>query len=102
LPRFAANFFVGNAWDWEPPKRFRYVYSLYDCVPPDYLGEYVARLLSRVVAPGGRLIIGAYGSRSRGLPPFDIAGFLRSRGFNVVGASQGGEPAMTGFAWLDA
>ena len=84
LPQYTDNLAVGNAWDWQPARRYRYVYSLYDCVPRDYLADYVRRLLSRAVALGGRLIIGAYGSRSRGLPPFDVPGFLRSAGHDVL------------------
>jgi SAM-dependent methyltransferase len=102
LPRFADNLQVGNAWDWQPARRFQYVYGLYDCVPVDYLAEYTERLLQRVVARGGRLTLGAYGSRSRNLPAFDIAGFLRSAGFIVAGTAAGGEPPVTAFAWVDA
>jgi len=54
------HFYVGNAWSWQPPRRFDFVYSLYDCVPETYLEDYVRGLLARVVAPGGRLILGAY------------------------------------------
>jgi hypothetical protein len=78
------------------------VYALYDCVPVDYLVEYAERLLQRAVAPGGRLILGAYGSRSRREDPFDIAGFLRTAGFAVAGAVTGGKPPVTAFAWVDA
>ena len=60
LPKYKSNFFVGNAWSWQPPRRFRYVYSVYDCVPDEFLEEYSHRLLARVVEPGGRLILGAY------------------------------------------
>lgn len=28
-PGFASHFFVGNAWSWQPPRCFRYVYTLY-------------------------------------------------------------------------
>ena len=101
LPKFAENFYVGNAWDWEPPRQFPYVYALYDCVPQAWLKEYVYRLLTKVVAPGGRLIVGAYGSRSRGIPPFDIASFLRTVGFRVSGVAEGGYPPVTKFAWVD-
>src|SRR5437764_202255 len=27
LPRWADHFFVGNAWEWTPPRRFDFVYS---------------------------------------------------------------------------
>jgi SAM-dependent methyltransferase len=101
LPGFAANFHVGNAWDWRPRRRYHYAYTLCDCVPEEYLEEYVIRILHRIVAPGGRLILGAYGSRSKNLSPFDTADFLRSRGFAVTGASTGGDPPMASFAWTD-
>ena len=52
LPSFAANFYVGEAWGWEPPRRFRYVYALHDCVPLGYLGAYVRRLMARGRARG--------------------------------------------------
>lgn len=100
-PHFIANFFVANAWNWEPPRKFGFVYALHDCVPLDYLTEYAQRLLTRAVAPGGRLILGAYGSRSRQLAPFDVAAFLRSAGFVVAGAAQGGNPVQARFAWVD-
>jgi hypothetical protein len=77
------------------------VYTLYDCVPRDYLEEYVERLLERVVASGGRLILGAYGSRSRNVPPFDVGGFLESLGYCVVGRTTAGKPPVTMFAWID-
>ncbi|MBN1345736.1 MAG: class I SAM-dependent methyltransferase [Phycisphaerae bacterium] len=102
LPEYASNFFVGNAWDWEPGRRFRYVYSLYDCVPVEYLREYARRLLDVAVEPGGRLIMGAYGSRSRCEEPFGIAEFLRSSGLEVAGTSHGGDPSLTEFAWVSA
>jgi SAM-dependent methyltransferase len=101
LPEYADNFWVANAWDWRPPRRFRYVYTLYDNVPVELLAPYVQRLLERVVAPGGRLIVGAYGSRSRGTPPFDIAGFLEEAGFDVTGRTTAGEPPIVAFAWVD-
>jgi SAM-dependent methyltransferase len=101
LPEFASNFYVGNAWDWEPPRRFRYVYTLHDCVPEAYLDEYVRRLLTRVVEPGGRLILGAYGSRSQSIPPLDVAKLLASFGHRVVGRARGGDPPVSAFAWTN-
>lgn len=101
LPAYADNFYVANAWDWQPPRRFRYAYMLYDCVPLDYLAEWIRGALERIVAPGGRLILGAYGSRSRGTPPFDIAGSIESAGLRVGGTATGGEPPITVFAWID-
>jgi len=60
LPQFVANFWVADASDWRPPRRFRYVYTLADCVPASSLREYVFRLLERAVQPGGRLIVGSF------------------------------------------
>lgn len=102
LPEYADNFHVGNAWDWQPSRKYRYVYMLYDCLPVGYLADGVSRLLERVVAPKGRLIVGAYGSKSDSVPPFDISGFLESEGFTVSGNAEGGAGPITKFAWLDA
>jgi hypothetical protein len=102
LPQFADNFWVANAWDWRPPRRFRYVYTLYDVVPEELLAPYAQRLLERVVEPGGRLIVGAYGSRSRGAPLFDVAGLLADAGYRLAGQTTAGDPPIVAFAWLDA
>ncbi|MFH1374321.1 MAG: class I SAM-dependent methyltransferase [bacterium] len=101
LSEYAANFYVGNAWDWQPPRRFKYVYTVYDCVLEEYLEEYVHRLLTRVVDKDGRLIIGAYGSRSQKQAPFDIAGFLKSYDFIVAGTAQDAIPPTSVFTWVD-
>jgi len=101
LPEYAENFWVANAWDWRPPRRFRYVYTLYDNVPEELVASYVQRLLERVVEPGGRLTVGAYGSRSRGTPPFAIAEFLAEGGYRLAGQTTAGDPPIVAFAWLD-
>ncbi len=99
MPHFAPNFYIGNGWDWEPPRRFRYVYTLSDCVPLAYFSEYARRLLARLVAPGGRLIVGSYGSFSRQIAPADVAALLETAGLPVAGESAGGDPIMARFAW---
>lgn len=99
-PHLANHFFVGNAWDWAPPRPFRFVYTLLDLVPPDRLAPHVRRLAERMVAPGGRLIVGDYGSRSRGLPPRDVAAVLRSIGFDVAGEARANSIQATRFAWV--
>jgi SAM-dependent methyltransferase len=101
LPGFRDNLWVAEASDWQPPRRFRYVYTLADCVPESSLRVYVSRLLERAVEPRGRLIVGSYGSRSRAEPPLDIVGFLESFGLNVLGRAHGGAPPITAFAWAD-
>ncbi len=101
LPRFADHFFVANAWDWHPPRHFRCVYTLHDCVPPDLLAPYVRRLLQRVVAPGGRLIVGAYGSNSKSEPARDVAAALAASDFTLAGIASVGALPIAAFAWLD-
>lgn len=101
MPEYAENFYVGNAWEWKPPRQFKYVYALYDCVPVQYLAEYVTKLLCQTVEPSGRLIIGAYGSKSKNMPPFDISKFLLETKFSVTGTSQDADPPVNRFAWID-
>ena len=100
LPDYAANFWVGNAWEWTPPRRFDYVYTLYDCVPRKFLGEYVSRLLARCVAPSGRLVIGAYSSRSKNELPLEVGAVLSEMGYEVEGVASAGEPVTTRLAWV--
>jgi SAM-dependent methyltransferase len=102
MPAWRANFHVGNAWDWHPPRKYSYVYALWDCVPPYFLGACLKRLHREFVAPGGRLIIGSYGSRSRSEKPWDMKSFLNSIGLKVAGRSAGGEPRITSFFWINA
>ncbi len=100
MPRFASHFFVANVWEWEPPRPLGYVYTLIDCVPESMAQPYVERLLERAVEPGGRLIVGDYGSQSRGIPPRPVAEILGSFGMAVAGSSAGGERPTTRFAWV--
>lgn len=98
MPGYAANFVVADAWDWEPRRSWDYVYSLVNLAPRDLVSQWFERL-SRWVAPGGRLIIGAYGSRSRGRAPADPGSMLRLAGYTVAGESFGSD--VTRFAWVD-
>ncbi len=102
LPEFADHFWVANAWSWRPPRKFRYVYTLHDCVPEQLLEEYVERLLTRCVEPGGTLAIGAYGSYSQSLPARDLAKELAAAGHDVAGCASCGELPATRIAWLRA
>jgi SAM-dependent methyltransferase len=60
LPQWADRIFVGNAIDWPPPRRFDYVRTGLEYVPPRRQRDLVTRLVEEVVAPGGRLIVGTY------------------------------------------
>jgi hypothetical protein len=101
LPHFAGHFQTANAWDWHPQRRYRCVYALWDCVPEGYLTEFVRRLMARFVAPEGQLIMGAYGSSSGHERPFDVETLLSSAGYRVRGATWGGTPPISRFAWVD-
>jgi SAM-dependent methyltransferase len=101
LPDFCDHFFVANAWGWTPPRRLQYVYSVFDCVPRTTLGAFVEQLMKNVVAPRGRLILGAYGSRSRREPPAPIDVLLTDLNYEVAGSATAGTPETARFAWID-
>ena len=100
LPEYASHFWVANAWDWIPPRKFKYVYSLYDCVPEPFLLQYIEKLLQRYIEKPGTLIIGAYGSNSQNRPAFDVAEFLEKTGFIIADASCCGELSVSRIAWI--
>jgi ubiquinone/menaquinone biosynthesis C-methylase UbiE len=102
LPQWADRFFVGNAWEWLPPQRFDFVYSIYDNVPETLLAEYVRRLLTRFAAPGGRVILGSYGSRTKRLPAFDLAEFLARADLPIAGHVTVGMLPEARFVWVNA
>jgi SAM-dependent methyltransferase len=102
LPQFAHQFFVADAAAWLPPRRFQYVYSVYDCVPRSCFAAFVEHLANNVTAPGGRLIVGAYGSRSRGETPAAVDRLLIESGYAVIASTSAGRPETARFAWIEA
>ncbi len=90
LPQYASHFWVANAWEWLPPRQFRYVYSLYDCVPEELLPVYIRRLVTRYVEPGGTLIMGAYGATPSRKRPAISQQTSRPRGFVLPGRRREG------------
>ncbi len=98
LPDFAHNFVTANAWTWQPDRLWTFVYSLLDLSPPELWCDWVRRLLGWV-EPGGRLILGSYGSRSRGITPAEVAAVMQGCGLPAEGSSAGGEPVTARFAW---
>ncbi|NQV08139.1 class I SAM-dependent methyltransferase, partial [bacterium] len=96
---FASNFEAADAWTFRPDRRWTFVYSLLDLSPSDLTGDWLRRLYSWVL-PGGRLIVGAYGSLSRRRYPEPVAQVLQEAGFAVAGSSAGGEGPITRFAWV--
>jgi SAM-dependent methyltransferase len=57
LPQWADRIWVGNSWDWEPPRRFDFVHTMPDLVPDRLRGRWVERMVERFLEPGGRLIL---------------------------------------------
>ncbi|MDP9365952.1 MAG: class I SAM-dependent methyltransferase [Chloroflexota bacterium] len=106
LPQWADRIFAGNVIDWRPPFRFDFVRTELEYVPPVRQPALVGRLLRKVVAPGGRLIVCAYGSsRPDGPRAEPISNRLRGWGFAVAGEADGADDNGVVFvrvAWLDA
>ena len=83
LPQWADRFFVGDAltWEPEPPRRFDFVRTELVYAPEERWRELVERLLSRVLAPGGRLIVCGYGSPRSGVVAHPVRRILREWGY---------------------
>ena len=97
LPQWADRIFVGNALTWEPSQRFDFVRTELVYVPEARRRELVERLLNRIAAPGGRLILCGYGSPRRGVAPDPVRATVRSYGLEPeleleVEAPEGGGP----------
>ena len=105
FPDHPNHFWVANAWGWLPPRRFRWIYAIWDLVPIEYLPQLAHHLLESAVAENGALIFGAYGSVSEDRPSVAIAEVLRVGGLPVSGVSEGGDlPSggpVTRFAWVN-
>ena len=104
LPTWAERIFDGNVMEWEPPRRFDYVFSALEYVPLVRQPDLVARLRQRVVAPGGRLVVVSY--RARGAAEAEPVGErLRSWGVPVHGEASATDQARgrvaTHIAWSD-
>jgi len=65
LPRWRDRIVFGDARTWMPPRRFDFVRTELMYAPDDEQERLVRHLLDAVVAPAGRLIVCAYGSRTR-------------------------------------
>jgi SAM-dependent methyltransferase len=80
LPQWADRIFLGDALDWEPPRRFDFVRTELVYAPEERRRELIERLLERVVEPGGRLIVCGYGSPRSGLPTDPVRRLVRAFG----------------------
>jgi SAM-dependent methyltransferase len=106
LPHWADRIVVGNVVDWRPPFRFDFVRTELEYVPLVRQPALVDRLLREVVAPGGRLVVCAYGSSRPGRRRAERVGdLLRGWGLPVVGETEGADANGVVFvrvAWLHA
>jgi 2-polyprenyl-3-methyl-5-hydroxy-6-metoxy-1,4-benzoquinol methylase len=84
LPQWADRIWTGNAMTWVPPRRFDVVRTGLDYVPPRRRADFVERLLTGVVAPGGRLVVGVFNEEK---DREAVADALRSWGHPVIGAT---------------
>ena len=100
LPDHADSLHQGDVWTWNPPQTYDYVYAITHLAPPGLLGD-LCRRIRGWVTPGGRLIIGDYGSRTRGIAAQDMGLVLKSLGFEVAGVAVGGDPVTAAFGWVD-
>lgn len=82
LPHWADRIWTGNANRWEPPRRFDVVRTGLDYVPADRRASYVEHLLSNVVAPDGRLVIGVFNEERE---YNSLADDVESWGFRIAG-----------------
>ncbi len=105
LPQWRDHLYVGNAMSWRPSHRFDFVRTELVYVPPGREPALVHRLLDRVVAPGGRLIVCSYGSSRRPAPRVDpLPELLAAWGFTVSGQTETAAPndvVITRVAWID-
>ena len=84
-PQWAERIAVGNALDWEPTLRFDVVRTGLEYVPSPRRRELVGHLLDRVVAPGGRLVIGKFNEEAARC---SLAEEVASWGFRVAGRAE--------------
>jgi SAM-dependent methyltransferase len=107
LPAWAGRIHVGDARAWAPApsRRFDFVRTSLECADRAGRPALVEHLLQRVVAPGGRLIVCAYGKASAGIETVEPVGApLREWGHVVGGeafARDSNGVVFTRVAWID-
>jgi hypothetical protein len=83
LPQWADRIATGNAMHWIPERPFDFVHTRMDYVPRVSRPAYVQHLLEHVVAPGGRLIVGAHSEPSGTSPQLEAE--FSAWGFAIAG-----------------
>ncbi len=60
LPQYESQLFVGNAFTWQPPRRFDFVRTELVYVQAEQEKPYLERLIHQFLAPGGKLLVANY------------------------------------------
>lgn len=105
LPHWQDRIFHGDVVAWQPPRHFDFVYAHLEVAPAERLPTLIERLLQEAAAPEGSVILGSYGSSSRGRPPPPVADLLHSWGLAVAGAAEAVDEdgaLLTKVAWVEA
>ena len=84
LPQWHDRIWTGNAMSWVPPRRFEVVRTGLEYVPPRRRADFIDKLLTHVVAPGGRLVVGVFNEEK---DRETVAEALNSWGFRVSGTT---------------
>ena len=101
LPQWADRFQVGNAYEWQPPRRFDFVRTELVYVPGEHERQYVLHLLANYLNPGGKLLVANYAedmpNPERGLMPGNhptrkLLDRLTELGFAPVDCKDGFDP----------
>ena len=93
LPDYGSHLFHGNAWDWQPPRRFDYVRTELVYVPVNLRFAYLTRLIHKFLAPGGLLLVAHYRSRVEDLTCGWVEDDLRALDFKLAGITSGFDAA---------
>ncbi len=89
LPLYADNFYIGNAFYWQPPLRFDYVRTELVYVPRNFRRPFVEKLLANFLTHNGKLILSDYRSRRDNLTQDWIEDDVRQWGFEVAECHSG-------------
>ncbi len=84
LPLYAGNFYVGNAFYWQPPHRFDYVRTELAYVPRNYRRTFVEYLLANFLTDDGKLLLSDYRSRRDDLSKDWLEDDIQQWGFTIA------------------
>jgi Methyltransferase domain len=87
LPRWADRIWVGNAIEWQPPRRFDFVSARTEYVPARRRGDLLDHVLRHLLAPGGRLILGPY-TEEQARPETWVEAQVEADGYAIAGRSE--------------